>query len=265
MADDEKENVVTPTRGAEWEVVQLTASTYAAAPGPKGFVPDDEGNEQEPSSAMFMSDHFIFPPSEHENLQIEPEYSGIQNEAEVQDVSPVEDVGDGSYEIEEEISCSKSDTEKHEIRFFDNGCDLSVPNVEFDEDPKLNLPEEKEVKFASSESNVSSGENQDSPKYTGSKDDDKYDGSGLPCEAWWKRHAACLYHHAKEANTLWSVVVAAALMGLVILGKQWQQDKWRINDEKLNRVLGPVGRFKDVLVGGSRGNPLTRDGAAARR
>ena len=77
MADNE-EGEENTSRGAEWEVVSLTASTYAAAPGPEEVeLKDDEnGNTYgedgaaETSRAMFMSGHFVFPPSLHENLPL---------------------------------------------------------------------------------------------------------------------------------------------------------------------------------------------------
>jgi hypothetical protein len=60
--------------------------------------------------------------------------------------------------------------------------------------------------------------------------DDKEDKEkALPCEAWWKRHAICLYKNVKEANTIWSVLVATALMGVVILGHRWHKEKWQVN------------------------------------
>lgn len=42
MADNE-EGEATTSRGNEWEVVSLTASAYAAAPGPKGIETSDDG------------------------------------------------------------------------------------------------------------------------------------------------------------------------------------------------------------------------------
>jgi hypothetical protein len=51
----------------------------------------------------------------------------------------------------------------------------------------------------------------------------------LPCEAWWKRHAICLYKNVKEVNTIWSVLVATALMGIVFLGQRWHKEKWQVN------------------------------------
>ncbi|KAK8957216.1 hypothetical protein KSP39_PZI000649 [Platanthera zijinensis] len=127
MSDEEKIDGAS-SRGADWEVVTLSASAYAASPGPDADPHDDLRNkefhgEHESSSSMFMSEHFVFPPYEHENLPIE--------------------------------------------------------------------------------------------------------------EAWWKRHAISLYKQAKQTNTVWSLCMAAALMGLVVLGQQWRREKLQFQQLKL--------------------------------
>ncbi|KAJ6320337.1 hypothetical protein OIU78_015681 [Salix suchowensis] len=129
-----------------------------------------------------------------------------------------------------------------------------------------------------------------SPK--GAKDAD------LPSNAWWKRRAASLYAHAKEANTFWSIFVAAAVMGIVILGQRWQQERWQalqlkwqasINNEalrfqvisvafivhfsslfaaifhclKTGRLQGPITRLKDVIVGGNRRGSFIRGSSSS--
>uniref|UniRef100_A0A2N9F0C0 Uncharacterized protein n=1 Tax=Fagus sylvatica TaxID=28930 RepID=A0A2N9F0C0_FAGSY len=88
--------------------------------------------------------------------------------------------------------------------------------------------------------------------------DEKHDGSNLPCGAWWKRRAASLYAHAKEANTFWSIFIAAAVMGLVLLGQRWQQERWQalqlkwqisINDGELMMKVGwALSEAEDWLV-----------------
>lgn len=64
----------------------------------------------------------------------------------------------------------------------------------------------------------------------------------LPCEAWWKRHAICLYKNVKEANTIWSVLVATALMGLVILGHRWHKEKFQVNSRWRFNINNEVGQ-----------------------
>ncbi|EPS59434.1 hypothetical protein M569_15376, partial [Genlisea aurea] len=52
-------------------------------------------------------------------------------------------------------------------------------------------------------------------------DDDDDDAS----ESWWRRRAFAFYELVRNADPFWSVVVAATLMGVVIIGQRWHQDK----------------------------------------
>ncbi|CAK9187934.1 unnamed protein product [Ilex paraguariensis] len=299
MADNEDREEIT-SRGNEWEVVSLTASTYAAAPGPKQN--DDEKdtavgeNESETSHAMVMSGHFIFPPRQREGLPLEPENTEVHREQGVED--PVSEMiaeeGGISNTKEEENWNFKGLAESDDfsgIQFFDEkGTKLSISGTEFEEGTTLeglNLVEKEQSIYSAAtfssfhseaaigestmvEENVGIAEPMDSSDsdvdsdishFPKNSDEDKYDGSDLPCKAWWKRQASSLYAHAKEANTFWSIFVAAAVMGLVVLGQQWQQERWqilqlkwqfRINEERMGKMLGPISRFKDVIVGGHR-------------
>ncbi|CBI40392.3 unnamed protein product, partial [Vitis vinifera] len=238
MADNE-EGEETTSRGNEWEVVSLTASAYAAAPGPKGIEMSDDGksntfkgNEAETSHAMFLSGHFVFPPSQHENLPLEPDDTEIHNEHGSEDVIP------------------ESNVEKE-------GTALKGLNL-VDKEPDIYSA----AKFSSLHSE---------PTIGGST---TYDGNTVipdlvepPELAWWKRRAASFYGHAKEANAFWSIFIAAAVMGLVILGQRWQHERWQVlqlkwqfgvNDEKMGRMLGPIIRLKDVIVGGNRRGSFIR-------
>ncbi|KAF8379541.1 hypothetical protein HHK36_028980 [Tetracentron sinense] len=296
MAEDEKNGEETTSRGNDWEVVSLTASTYAAAPGPKAFESNDDEkgdqfgeDEKKTSRAMFMSGHFVFPPSQHENLPLEADHSEIHelvdervipNEVSGLDVKDM----DRSERKNEENWNSKGLTIPDEfpgIQFFDElGNRLSVSGSEFEEG--INLVDKEQsmysaAKFSSfdSEADISGStmcdENTDIPELTDisqqspdspsdiSKSpkltkEDKYVGSSIPCKAWWNRQAASLYAHVKEANAFWSVFVAAALMGLVILGHRWQQERW----QKMSEMLGRISRFKDVIVGGHRWGSVIR-------
>ncbi|GFY90265.1 mesoderm induction early response protein [Actinidia rufa] len=317
MADNDEPEKTT-FRGNEWEVVSLTASAYAAAPGPEEveLSDSDKGNtnedEAETSRAMFMSGHFVFPPSEHENLPVELEDIEINNVHGIEDIVPKS----GAAEIE-----GRSDTKDEEkwsvkgmtvldefpgIQFFDEmGNRLSIHGTEFEDETLqgVNLTEKgKNVynssKFSSFHCETTMG---GSTKYDenilipgiiesseGGPDSDlsrsrklakpakgdKYDRSGLPCEAWWKRRAASLYAQAKEANAVWSIFIAAAVMGLVILGQRWQQERWQVlqfkwqisvNDEKMGRMLGPLSRLKAVIVSGNRRPPPIRGSSSTDR
>ncbi|KAI3703192.1 hypothetical protein L1987_73095 [Smallanthus sonchifolius] len=123
-----------------------------------------------------------------------------------------------------------------------------------------NIDDEDRVLVESVESSGSSSGSND-PNFPKHTEEDNYDGSGLPYAAWWKKQVAALYAHAKETNTFWSIFIAAAVMGLVIIGQQWQQERWQVlhhrwrsgvYDEKFGRMVGPISRFKDAIVGGNR-------------
>ncbi|XP_077241950.1 mesoderm induction early response protein isoform X2 [Tasmannia lanceolata] len=277
MSGDENEGEETSTRGNEWEVVTLTASTYAAAPNVEGFEPTDDdkdkdlGRDEESSHAMLMSHHFVFPPSEHENLPLEPDNSEIHIETAVEDVGSTQAY---DFDVEEGDIPKKSGLENLNIKGISEADEL--PGIQYFDEKDISGPAAPEENTTAPESNVPSQLSLDSPSDFSENPEptkeNKNNGSGLPCEAWWKRRAASIYSNAKEANAFWSVVVAAAVMGLVILGQQWQQERWQvqqlkwkfcINDEKINRLLGPISRFKDVLVGGQRRGPITRGSSSA--
>ncbi|PON63281.1 mesoderm induction early response protein [Parasponia andersonii] len=308
MADKEglEENA---SRGNEWEVVSLTASTYAAAPGPDLVESNDDGKgntyeeEAETSHALFMSGHFVFPPSQHENLPLEPDNSTIHDERQDKDVVtalPAEEGGRSSGKDEENWPFKELTVtdEFPGIPFFDEkGKRLPFHGTDFEEGTNLqglNLIEAQNVYNAAryssfqtettlvgsapygeetavepSEQDLDAGEIARSPKLS---KEDKHDGSGLPCEAWWRRGAASLYSQAKEANTFWSIFVAAAVMGLVIIGQHWQQERWQalqlkwqfsLNNEKTGRLFGPISRLKDVIVGQHRRGSLIRGSSSS--
>ncbi|KAL5792375.1 hypothetical protein ACOSP7_000969 [Xanthoceras sorbifolium] len=324
MADNEGEE--NTSRGNEWEVVSLTASTYAAAPGPKNAEQNDDGksdaaeeNEAGTSHALFMSGHFVFPPSEHENLPLEPEpaKTEIHNEPEGKDVISEFDAKEGGKDVISEFdakeggrSSGKDDEENwtkelsvHNefpgIQFFDEkGNKLSIHGTDFEEGTTLkglNLSDKEESIYSAANfssfhgeaalsGSIAYDENIETPELTEPSEqgldlsadasnskkpakDDEHTGSDLPCEAWWKRRAASFCAHAKEANTIWSIFIAAAVMGIVVIGQRWQQERWQalqlkwqisINDEKASRMLGPITRLKDAIVGGHRRGSFVR-------
>lgn len=266
MADDEKGGEGNASRGADWEVVSLTASTYAAAPGPEGFRSPDESrdldfdkNEHQRADPLFMSGHFVFPPSEHENLPIENYGDEIQDEPSGEDIASVLEEDENHGKGADENLKSKTDESLQGIQMFDSGEQVSVHHLEFGDSKSLrglSFLGKEDILYSSSafgalhsETEISMSDPCDESADTVESNDpsldadalkldkqNKNNGSGLPCEAWWKRHAASWYNHAKEGSTFWSVFVAAALMGLVILGKRWhrenlqlQQLKWQFN------------------------------------
>ncbi|XAR63045.1 hypothetical protein NMG60_11022839 [Bertholletia excelsa] len=301
MVDNEEVGENIP-RGNEWEVVSLTASAYASAPSPRQVELNDIGREDtggedeaESSRALFMSGHFVFPPTQHENLPLEPENIEIQNiqgiEDDVSETGALEVVGSVTKDEEDwSIKRLAMSDDLPGIQFFDEkGNRLSG---ELNEAPILQglIEKEQSMYSASKPSSFHSETTMDGPatcdndRATAAKiepseggsdsaisqlsepaSQDKYDSSVIPCEAWWKRQASSLYAQAKEANAVWSVFIAAAVMGLAILGQRWQQERWQvlqlnwkfsINDEKMGRMLGPISRFKDIIVGGNQRSSL---------
>ncbi|XP_052194372.1 ATG8-interacting protein 1-like isoform X2 [Diospyros lotus] len=314
MADN-GEGEETTSRGNEWEVVSLTASAYAAAPNPEQVELNDNGkesmaenNEGETSRAMFMSSHFVFPPSQHENLPLEPE------NIEIHSIQGIEDDGAKLGSEEEGISDTKDEQnwginkglamadDFPGIQFFDEKVSLSIHGTELDKETalqRLNLLEKEQSMYSAPKFSAFSNETpmDESAAYDENKiipgqiepseggldsdisklpkpaKEDTRDSSELPCGAWWKRQAASLYAQAKEANAFWSIFVAAAVMGLVILGQRWQQERWRTlqlnwqistNDE-MGRILGPISRFKEVFVGGNRRGSFIRGSSSTDR
>lgn len=291
---DKDEGEETSTRRNEWEVVSLTASAYAAAPGPDvELKTDDKGSvydvdDADISRAMFMSSHFVFPPNQHENLPLEPEKDQTEEEIDQDVVTELETEGGRSSGKDEKdtsfgtthdefpgIECLDEAGSKQFIhdKEFEEGMNLQgldVPYADatlssFHSETALGGPNPSTyVDDTSSEltehEHVLDSHEELSRSSKSTKDRDYYE-SDLPCGAWWKKRAASFYTHAKEANSFWSVFVAAAVMGLVILGQRWQQERWQVlqlkwhmavNDEKMGRLLGPIYRIKDVIVGGHR-------------
>ncbi|XP_019190468.1 PREDICTED: ATG8-interacting protein 1-like [Ipomoea nil] len=282
MASNEEVEETAP-RGNEWEVVSLTASAYAAAPGKQADLNDEHKSsaeyEAETSDAMFMSGHFVFPPSQHENLPLEPENNQIQTEQVVKNEKFVTE-GDrtAGMKFEENMNVKGFGSSAFPgIQIFDeNGNILPISDAEFKEDtaakesikhstamPSSLHSEEHMAGSTIVEENIASNcplEPFEQGSNSGVSNKNKRDDN-LPCQAWWKRQAASLVAHAKEANTFWSIFVAAAVMGLVILGQRWQHERWQIlqlkwqhglHDERIGRMLGPLSRLKDIIVGGDR-------------
>ena len=214
----------TSSRGVDWEVVSLTASAYAAAPETEGSslisgIKDRswEENKSEYAREMFMSGHFVFPPSAHENLPLESVYADILTQSKFEEPGAIqgEDTSTGeelSKNVKRE-NLSISDTlseEKEEILTL-----LESKLEKDDEGGSIQMGDEED----------SSKEDSSSSKSSNLSNSGK---SKIPCESWWTRRAISIYVHAKEAGAVWSLCAAAALMGLVILGHRWHQERLKI-------------------------------------
>ena len=223
MSDNEKETKEGVTsRGTDWEVVTLTASAYAAAPGLGGGPAAEEegkclnaGEEYRRGSSLLVSDHFVFPPSEHENLPIETALEEPEKDVQEESTSMVEDAGFESV---------GSGFER--VQYYDEGKNITADEAEMLGDAaEHDLFHTKDDMCGSAVRHGGHGDGDDSQDKSDVPQDSKSRGSGAPCQCWLKKHMACLYDQAKETNALWPVVVAAAFVGLVIL---WRKDKLHI-------------------------------------
>eukprot|EP01018_Ginkgo_biloba_P034575 Gb_40374 [translate_table: standard] len=381
MSEGSKRSEETTNRPQDWEVVSLTASAYAAAPGPKD--PEESGDrkenntkvsENESSPPTVHSDHFIFPPSRHEGLPIQPEIDEIPENLEISYDANVENplentpysqnrnTGEFVGEEEAEVDIHGKDLKRGEgisenvgnlkISYQDkmqssfenlhqssenlSGMELfhenqrQIPVIHSKDgeeaeplkgldwiEPRQHVTVEDEEKSAlaaklsifhgdvggvgSSDAcdetkvlaelqkevqeqaftlpksfSISEDAQQDreiesnSPKSPKDSKTKKKSGKALPCEAWWKRQAASLRAQGRQATTLWSIAVAAALMGLVILGQRWQHERWQnqqlrlqlcAKDEKISQILYQVARLKEA-ISGRRKVPIIRSGSS---
>ncbi|CAN4111573.1 unnamed protein product [Withania somnifera] len=270
MASNEEGEETAP-RGNEWEVVSLTESAYAAAPDPK-HVDLNDGNSSsaeyvaETSQALFMSGHFVFPPSQHENLPVEPDVNEIHNEQGGEDAAPELVANEG--EFEEDGALQRLSLVDKEQSIFGTA---NYSSYQSEEPMGLSATIEETDVLEEPVEPFHQGLKSDNSNLPQTKDED-YDAANLPCQAWWKRGAASLVSHAKDANALWSIFIAAAVMGLVIIGQKWQQERWQVlqmkwqvgvHGERISRMFGPLSRLKDVIVGGDRRSTFIRGSAAA--
>jgi len=244
-----------PPRGNEWEVVSLTSSAYAAAPGPYNVESRDARKFDayyggaETSRDLFMSDHFVFPPSEHENLPIDEPL--LEEEQQRKDGEDLMLQGQGL-----------SDKLIRSTRFQDEQSIYGESAV-YDDDTMPNEYAEGDLEDLHSDTATNPLRHEKETKKP---------TQNLPCEAWWRRRAVSMYSRTREANAIWSLFFAAAVTGLVVLGQRWQQERWQVlqlkwqsslSSEKLSRLLEPLSRLKDVIV---RSNPqasLVRSGSSS--
>lgn len=279
MADNARDVNEANARGTDWEVVSLTASTYAAAPGPQGSDPtvqhkNEEFNrsEHEGPESMFMSKHFVVAQHEPEKIPTENYSSEIYNESD-QDEKITE-----PQKSNQDKCKIDTNNDQYGSQLFGMGCSLSdhgmnLGDVKQEED--LKMVEKEHALFVSpncssfdDEANASlpvvhddisdlveprnpSQEKLDCPwrapgcKPNEENETDSFDDSP---ESWWKKRAMSVYNHAKETNTFWSIVVAVAVAGLVILGQRWRREKYQFQQFKWKFIgTGEVGNFPFLL------------------
>ncbi|KZV14530.1 Mesoderm induction early response protein 1 isoform 1 [Dorcoceras hygrometricum] len=264
MADDKEEEAM--PKGNEWEVLTLTDSEYAAAPGPTQSPLDDSQSNlvgddtAETSNPMIMSGHFVFPRRQNENLQEKSEDSGKG------------DFGDATEQMVNEEGKPES---KHEEDLIDKGL---IPD-EFPRTPNMDAKGD-EIFFNFADDASSNLLGKDQSMQTAVKFDlhdsksssfmnEECSGITEPSESLGDAEKARLSNvqqHGQEVedNSEPSNLPSAAVMGLVILGHRWQRDRQQallpksqlvIDDEGTGWILGPVSRLKAVTtLGGQPGS-----------
>lgn len=264
MEPDQSGTEQTSPRGNDWEVVQLTASAYAAAPAPRRSEPSEEAEAKkygtkgdDSAAALLMSGHFSVSQSEVESLLIGADIKGPHKELCSQDAVSNE----GDEEKYQETCKHKLEGDLPSIPSLDKGKNVSLGDMEFDDGKALqgmSLVGEESVGFSSpiyssieaeKDLGQSATESRNekkteestlhivnpktgSSKVVSSGEQNKPDGSG-PRDAWWKKKILSLYKNAKESNNFWPIVAAAAaaaagLVGLAYFGHRWHKGKLQL-------------------------------------
>lgn len=256
----------TSPRGNDWEVVQLTASNYASAPGPARTEPSDEESEGQvygaeggdsAASALLMSGHFSVPQNEPGGLLVEANASIERQEARGSQYAVADKGDDDDREDDRQEKLKDDDLDR--TPSFDKGKSLSSVDMEPDDGSELHRgsPVGKDpVTFKSSGYSGTDSEKEatesakekaeenttlqnvdpvtDSSNVVASGEESKPDGSGAPCNVWWQKQLISLYRSAKESNKLWPIVVAAAaLMGMAYFRRRWQKGKLQLQQVKV--------------------------------
>ncbi|CAN6845176.1 unnamed protein product [Brassica oleracea] len=213
----------------EWEVVSLTSSAYAASPG--SYNSRDAYYGAENSRDLFMSDHFVFPPSQHENLPLDEEEKkdgqGLMLEAH-QGLSDKNIYGEPALSSSQHMVFEQELVDSEPNEYAEGDLDP----LGLEKDPTNNLPCEA---------------------------------------WWRKRAVSVYLRtrEANAVWSLFfaAAVTGLVVLGQRWQQERWQvlQLNWHssITSEKLSRVLEPLSRLKDVIV---RGNPqasLLRSGTSS--
>ncbi|KAF8087176.1 hypothetical protein N665_0596s0027 [Sinapis alba] len=223
------------TRGTDWEVVSLTASAYAASPGPKPPPPPPLLHDAETSHPLYMSRHFVFPPTEQEEQHRHTNKTMDDSDFSLEQETGKE-VGGGDLTLDDEFGFFQEEKDKSNDERAFGGSHV------YEQSEPVHQQQTNDI--------------------TPDDDDDEVAAANSPPPPWWKRSAASLLSQAKETNTVWSIFIAAAVMGVVVLGQRWQHDRWQvlqlnwessIGNEKAGRLIGgPISRLKQAFVGGQR-------------
>ncbi|CAM8974464.1 unnamed protein product [Rhodiola kirilowii] len=282
---------ITP-RGNDWEVVSLTASAYASAPGPIPVeeIVGDEGSvygedKVDASQTMFMSGQFV-PEKQPKDMPIESEVPVGHKFDELASLETSDEIG-GWDDKDDGIKGLAITDDNLETKVI--GGQGSATGTGSAEVQRSMVEPDQSIYDSAGKTNVVGASSSDVitmlPELTGPSEEATADRpaddtstkklkdknkarSGVPCEPWWKRQAVSLYDHVKDVNPLWSIVIAAAVMGLAVIGKRWQQQKSQVSqlnlqffpkEEKSSKVLDPISRLKEAFVNGDHGSPSVRN------
>ncbi|XP_042017727.1 ATG8-interacting protein 1-like isoform X3 [Salvia splendens] len=198
MSENNKREEISQ-KGNDWEVVALTESAYAAAPGPKNILDISDSNlsgddDSETARAMFMSGHFGLSPNVHENFPLEPECkekcSGEGHDHDVHQVTEQQEF-DKKYGSDlGDIASSKSIDKEQGVYVTGKSSysDAVAAGMPLIADEDMGTAEEFESPDDAAKSKVH--------KHV---EEDKFsEPTDLPCDAWWRIRAASLYGHAKN-------------------------------------------------------------------
>lgn len=293
------------SKGIEWEVVSLTASTYAASPGPK--VPDSvhkekasaaDESEAETSQALLMSGHFVYAPGQQENLPAVEESLEI-NKGEKNLVTELQteesdrskqkendDLNIPGLKVPDDFSVSEGfdgkagslpihDSKFDEVNLLHGAKALDVEQVVYDsvKNNEITLGGSASLHdlIEPSESALDPVVPRDESDRKAHNNDKNNTEDPIP-RAWWEKPVACLRAHVNETNAIWSIFIAAAVVGLVILGQKWQQERKQVlqqrlqlslTTEKPDKAVGSLSRFKDIMVGGGQHASHISNGVAS--
>ncbi|KAF0935459.1 hypothetical protein E2562_032705 [Oryza meyeriana var. granulata] len=267
MEPDQSGADQTSPRGNDWEVVQLTASTYASAPGPRMSEPSDEAEvkgygtkgDDDSAAALLMSGHFKVSQNEVESLLRGTDSKERHKELCGQDAVSAE----GDDRKFQETCEHKLKDDLHRIPSFDKGKNLSLVDMEFDDGKAfqgMGLVGEEPVGFSSSRYSsidakkelswsVTESKNEKkteeptlqnvnpvivSSKVVASSEQNKPDDSELPRDASWRKQLLSLYKNVRKSNKFWPIVVAAtALVGITYFVRRRQKGKLQHQPVKL--------------------------------
>ncbi|KAJ1288377.1 hypothetical protein BS78_02G085100 [Paspalum vaginatum] len=220
MEDDNMVTGVSPVAD-EWDMLSLTSSVYASPLFRRGFDPinlpgygDVNDSQEGTQTGLVMSNGFVFPPSEHENLPIEPDHEDLPIES-GHNVSKTNSNG--------KESCAGNND--------DDWCHVSpeevdgISNENLSDNSDLPLPSANATPLPDS-----------SPVEINAKQekDHMICKADISCEGWWKRKSTYLFHHIKGVTTVCSIVAAGTVVGFVVMGQRWQQDHLHLHQFKFS-------------------------------